>query len=118
MEQERKVVASKRGIVFEYGVVCYRCGVPQEICERWDNYSIQRESGTCQFYGVLIGVVYGVKHAYPEVWKWWFGRREHQVQTREQEMKYFGLIAKGRAVQCTWLLYAFCEMTGRLVEGE
>ncbi len=73
-EQERRVASSKRGIVFEKGVVCYQCGVPRSICERWVSDSVVASGQSCQFYGVLIGVVYGIKHAYLDVWRGWFER--------------------------------------------
>ena len=67
-EQIQKV---QKGIRFEKFSGCYWCGVPQEICNRWE----QSESGKyqrvkekdCQYPGVLIAGVVGVTLSYDEV---------------------------------------------------
>jgi hypothetical protein len=56
------------------------------ICERWSSDGRARvhdEDGKgveYQFYGVLLGVIYGVKHAYLQVWKRWFDKAKGDAQ--------------------------------------
>ena len=76
VERERQIV--QRSIRYPSGQVCYRCGIPRTICEGWSGDGRVREvreggeQRACQFYGVLIGVVYAAKHGYPEIWQSWF----------------------------------------------
>lgn len=72
-EAERQIV--QRRIKFVNNVACYKCGIPRMLCDRWTpDGQFMRGSEGCQFFGVLIGVVYGIKHGYPEVWKDWLER--------------------------------------------
>ena len=70
---ERERTHMQKTIKFPQSHVCFKCGVPRLICERWSSDGWARvhdEDGKgveCQFYGVLLGVTYGVKHAYPQV---------------------------------------------------
>ena len=56
------------------------------IYERWSSdgrvrvYDKDRKEVEYQFYRVLLGVIYGVKHAYPEAWKRWFDIAQRDVQ--------------------------------------
>jgi hypothetical protein len=42
-------------------------------------YDEDRKGVECQFYGVLLGVTYGVKHVYPGVWKRWFDKAKRDA---------------------------------------
>ena len=66
-EEERGKV--QKTIRYPSNVVCYKCGVPQVICRRWsaDGRVLAEGQKDCQFYGILIGVVYGVKHGYSDI---------------------------------------------------
>ncbi|KAK5709420.1 hypothetical protein LTS12_028090, partial [Elasticomyces elasticus] len=113
-EKERKVAASKGGIAFAKQIVCYRCGIPRKMCDRWTDGGFRDSGQSCQFYGVLIGVVYGIKHACPWVWaQWWKkGRwKGADVQGSPQQMQRLGEEAKGQAGGGVWLMHAFWEMT-------
>ncbi|PVH96322.1 hypothetical protein DM02DRAFT_474806, partial [Periconia macrospinosa] len=69
-----KAVEAK--IEFEKYSGCYWCGVPQEICNRWEDNGRGRyqraEGGHCQYQGVLVGgffgLVYGSKDGAVERW--------------------------------------------------
>jgi len=66
-EEERGKV--QKTIRYPSNVVCYKCGVPRVICRRWsaDGRVLAEGQKDCQFYGILIRVVYGVKHGYSEI---------------------------------------------------
>jgi hypothetical protein len=77
---ERERAHVQKTIKFPQSHVCFKCGVPRLICERWSSdgrarvYDEDGKGVECQFYGVLLGVTYGVKHAYLQVWKRWFDK--------------------------------------------
>ena len=77
-ERERKRWQGKGGIRYTWGVACYRCGVPQNMCNRSDPRGGSQSGGACQYYGILIGVVVGIKHGYPTIWQQWWERIQRQ----------------------------------------
>lgn len=94
--EERQSV--QRRIRYPRGHVCFRCGVPRAICSRWsvDGQVREAETGTvCQFYGVLIGVVYAAKHAYPDVWKEWEREVQRDPRWKGEMGTYLGLSIQG-----------------------
>jgi superfamily II DNA helicase RecQ len=70
-EEERRKV--QKTIRYPSNVVCYKCGVPRVVCRRWsaDGRVVVDGQQDCQFYGILIGVVYGIKYGYVQVWDKW-----------------------------------------------
>ena len=83
-DEERGKV--QKTIRYPSNVVCYKCGVPRVICRRWsaDGRVVADGQQDCQFYGILIGVVYGIKYGYVRIWEEWkerAGRRESTVGT-------------------------------------
>ena len=65
----------KRGIKFDKYSGCYWCGVPQDICSRWENngqgkYRLMGE-GSCQYKGVLISAILGIISGHSQVWDQW-----------------------------------------------
>lgn len=48
-EAERDIASKPGGIVFDGGVVYYRCGVPRGMCDRWIDDSVQRSGRGCQY---------------------------------------------------------------------
>lgn len=110
INEERKLV--QRTIRFARGIACFKCGVPQTICERWDGYVDTRRN--CQFFGMLVGVVYAIKYVYPKVWAEWIERarrRNVAVDTESEIRAYLGLEAKGAELDSVQLLQAFMWMT-------
>jgi hypothetical protein len=67
---EREQAHMQKTIKFPQSHVCFKCGVPHLICERWSSdrrARVHDEDGKgveYQFYGILLGVTYRVKHAY------------------------------------------------------
>ncbi|KAI6957743.1 hypothetical protein KC332_g17517 [Hortaea werneckii] len=115
-EAERRVL--QRSIKYPGNMVCYRCGVSKVICQRWsaDGRVPASEFDRCQFFGVLIGVVVGIKHAYPPVW----GRLVQQMERRgvvvrpiEELVRFLGQEAEG-SPGYTELVHTFMWLTERV----
>ena len=70
---DRERVHIQRIVKFPQSHVCFKYSIPRLIYERWSSNGRVRvydEGGKeveYQIYGVLLGVIYGVKYAYPEV---------------------------------------------------
>jgi hypothetical protein len=58
-------------------------------------YDEDRKGVECQFYGVLLGVTYGVKHAYPGVWKRWFDKAKGDAQWEGNTVQFLGSLIEG-----------------------
>lgn len=110
-------------IQFERFSGCFWCGVPQDICNRWEENGrggYQRAAGgDCQYHGVLIGslmgISYGSNHAI----------REHWVQrlvaqgvdgSMEGLIRYFGSKQPFDFVESNHLVAEFCWITRLLAE--
>lgn len=110
-------------IQFERFSGCFWCGVPQDICNRWEENGrggYQRAAGgDCQYHGVLIGslmgISYGSNHAI----------REHWVQrlvaqgvdgSMEGLIRYFGSKQAFDFVESNHLVAEFCWITRLLAE--
>jgi superfamily II DNA/RNA helicase len=74
------IKAMEEQIKFERFSGCFWCGVPQEICNRWERNSYGRyqraRDGVCQYSGVLIGGLLGVALGSAEVGERWRVRLE------------------------------------------
>jgi hypothetical protein len=70
----------EESIQFERYSGCFWCGVPQEICHRWESNSQGRyqrvEDGDCQYKGVLIGGLLGIVFGYNEIGRQWYAQLE------------------------------------------
>ena len=120
-ETERQIV--QRRIVFVGKVACYKCGVPRAMCDRWTaDGQFMREGEGCQFFGVLIGVVYGIKHGYPEIWKDWLrrvmGQTTERVDKDEVIERFLARPVNENGFASSELLQAFMWMTKRIEVGE
>jgi superfamily II DNA helicase RecQ len=93
-ERERKY--AQRAVKFPQSQVCFKCGVPRLICDRWSSdgrarvYDEEGMEVECQFYGLLLGVIYGVKHAYPDIWKRWFEAAKRDGGWRGDMVEFLG----------------------------
>jgi hypothetical protein len=87
-------VIVQREIKFPRMHVCFRCGLPRIVCDRWSDdgraraYDEDGKERVCQFYGVLVGVVYGIKHADPEAWDQWFSAAKKDPGWAGSMVKY------------------------------
>ncbi|KAF2742023.1 P-loop containing nucleoside triphosphate hydrolase protein [Sporormia fimetaria CBS 119925] len=68
---QEEIQRVEREMKFERFSGCFWCGVPQEVCNRWEpseNGRYQRVRGQeCQYTGVLIAAVVGISLSYKEV---------------------------------------------------
>jgi superfamily II DNA/RNA helicase len=56
---------------------CGKCGVPQSMCNRYGENGkggYVRVNGQCQWYGIMASMVFGLRHAYRELWESWMDR--------------------------------------------
>ena len=110
--QER--VAVQRSIRYSTRVICFKCGVPSRICQRWSTDGTVMEPGRdCQFFGVIFGVVFGIKHGYPEIWRRW---QQQQAGLGEgvQTGMLVPYLGQGRGLQglgYSRVMQAFMELT-------
>jgi superfamily II DNA helicase RecQ len=116
-DAERKIV--QRQIVFAEKVSCYKCGVPRLLCDRWTaDGQFMRAGQACQFFGVLIGVVYGIKHGYPRIWKDWLQKATvRMAEGLEEDDVVKRALARPNnegGFASHELLQAFMWMTGRI----
>ena len=115
-EAERARV--QRSIRFAPNAGCYKCGVPRAICERWTaDGQFRRDGQSCQFFGILIGVVCGVKYGYPDVWGRWVEamRRQGQaVGSIEEIERLLARPSKEGGTDSNELLQAFMWLTSKI----
>ena len=119
-EEERR--AMQRSIRYPGNVVCYKCGVPKVICQRWsaDGRVPVDEYKDCQYFGILIGVVIGIKHGYVQAWDEWI---RHMAQRGVRMTNAEGMVgAMGNEVEGgesgTELVQAFIWLTERVGRKE
>jgi hypothetical protein len=111
-------------IKFESYSGCFWCGVPQEICNRWERNSYGRyqrtKDGNCQYRGVLIGGLMGIALGRAEVGERWRVRLEelgvHNVGAGETLIEFLGKKRALETVESNNLAGEFCWITGLIVE--
>lgn len=115
-EVERRRI--QRTIRFGANAGCYKCGVPRRICERWTaDGQFRTEADSCQFFGILIGVVCGVRYGYPSIWGEWVEKisRQGEVGDSVEEIEKFLAQPTSRAgLEGNGLLEAFMWTTARI----
>jgi hypothetical protein len=115
-EEERGKV--QKTIRYPSNVVCYKCGVQRVICRRWsaDGRVLAEDQKNCQFYGILIGVVYGVKHGYGEIWDRWKERACKRGLAVGKDTDVVEALASETLNECggSEMLHAFMWMTDRM----
>ena len=111
-------------IQFERFSGCFWCGVPQEICNRWEDNGQGRyqraAGGRCQYYGVLLGGLLGVVYG-SEAWvaKHWTQRLVEEGIGGSSVEDLIEYLAGKQAIDCVEsnrLVGEFCWVT-RLVDG-
>lgn len=111
-------------IKFERYSGCFWCGVPQAICDRWEDNGqgrYQRASeGTCQYEGVLIAGVVGLVFGYKDrVWERWQRRLEGAGVHLDSDDDFIGYLGKRQGadgIESNYLVGEFCWITGLLAE--
>jgi RecQ family ATP-dependent DNA helicase len=121
-EEERQV--AQRKISYEPYSGCYKCGVPQDICQRFEdngNGGFQLKSGRdpppCQYFGVIFGMLYGIKYGYSKVWEDWMSRLRGMgvdVEDDRKLLKYLGSQKEDWGYQSSRLIWEFLWVMERL----
>jgi len=119
-----EIQRAEKAIKFERFSGFFWCGVPQEICDRWErseNSRYQRVRGQdCQYPGVLIAAVVGIASSYDEVGRRWQIRlREFGSDGGREGEVLFDFLGKKRAletVESNNLAGEFCWMTRLIAE--
>ena len=112
----------QRSIKYAANVVCYKCGVPKVVCQRWsaDGRVPAERHADCQYYRVLIGIVIGIKYGYPiawEEWQWRMQRRGVDIEQAGGTVRVLGSEAVGEEGGSE-LVHAFAWLTNRVEERE
>ena len=108
----------QRSVRFAKGAGCYKCFAPRTICQRWtaDGQSLSGNED-CQFFGIMFGVVCGVKHRRPEVWAGYMERirrRGIEIDSVEAATKFWGQARKREGLESNELLEAFMWSTSKI----
>jgi RecQ family ATP-dependent DNA helicase len=111
-------------IEFEKFSGCYWCGVPQEICNRWEDNGRGRyqraEGGHCQYQGVLVGgffgLVYGSKDGAVEQWVARLVEQGIHAGSMEEFARHLGRKQPLEYVESNQLVAEFCWITRLVVE--
>ena len=117
-----------RTIRFNSWSGCFWCGLPQSICNRWEDNGrggYQRaEAGDCQYKGVLISGIAGILFGYGgQVWRLWQLRLQERGVIHSMEggfskevIEYLGKKRRLSVVESNNLVGEFCWLTSLLVE--
>jgi RecQ family ATP-dependent DNA helicase len=119
-ENERRF--AQRTIRFEAYSGCFKCGVPQDICERFEDdggggFRMKHGGEQCQFFGVVFGMLYGVKYGYERIWEDWMSRLRGvgvDVEDNGKLFKYLGSRREEWGYQSSRLIWEFLWVMERL----
>ena len=114
----------EQGIQFEPYSGCFWCGVPQEICNRWEENGQGRyrrsADGNRQYQGVvlggLMGIVYGSGDRVRERWAQRLVDEGVDGSCMEGLMRYLGAKQPFDCVESNRLVGEFCWITRLLNE--
>ena len=117
-----KAVGEK--IRFEEYSGCFWCGVPQEICNRWEDNGrgrYQRAEGRdCQYRGVLVGgllgLVYGGEEAVAQRWVARLVEQGVDAGSIDGLVRYLGQKQRLECVESNRLVGEFCWVTRLMAE--
>jgi superfamily II DNA helicase RecQ len=118
------IKAIEEEIKFEHWSGCFWCGVPQEICHRWESNSTRRyqrsKDGDCQYKGVLMGGLIGIALGYYEIGSQWQRRLEAMgidgTGPGQSVVEYLGKKGVLETVESNQLVREFCWITRLLAE--
>jgi superfamily II DNA helicase RecQ len=118
-ENERQI--AQRRIRFDAYSACFKCGVPQDICERFEDNGCggfrMKDGVSCQYFGVVFGMLYGVKHGYFGIWEDWMSRLKGMgvdVEDDGKLLKYLGSRREDWGYQSSRLIWEFLWVMERL----
>jgi RecQ family ATP-dependent DNA helicase len=121
---KERIKAIEEEIRFEDWSGCFWCGVPQEICHRWESNNSGRyrrsKDGDCQYKGVLIGGLIGIALGYDEIGSQWYRRLEAQgvngVGPGRSVVEYLGKKRALETVESNNVVGEFCWITRLISE--
>jgi hypothetical protein len=67
----KEVERRRRRIRLESSSCCWKCRCLQSMCNRFDEEGKCDTGKWCQFYGILMAVVFGMKFGFPGIWDGW-----------------------------------------------
>jgi len=115
----------KAKIRYEAFGQCFMCGLPQEVCEKWEDNEAGRwkrvEGRECQYSGALFEGDFRLLAGYREVSGRWIERiREKGVEVERQEglISYLGRRVEGWEVEWNNLTAEFHWIAKRVEEVE
>jgi superfamily II DNA/RNA helicase len=123
-ETREAIKTIEEQIKFESYSGCFWCGVPQEICNRWERNSYGRyqrtKDGDCQYRGVLIGGLMGVALGKAETGGRWQVRLEElgvdNSGRGETLIEFLGKKQALETVESNNLVGEFCWITRLISE--
>ena len=124
MPVKERIKAIEEEIKFADWSGCFWCGVPQEICHRWESNNRGRyqrsKDGDCQYKGVLIGALLGIATGYVEVGSQWCRRLQaigvDGAGPGRTVVEYLGKKRRLETVESNQLAREFCWITRLLAE--
>jgi superfamily II DNA/RNA helicase len=122
-EAARYIKSVRNKVKFEAYTCCFKCGVPQSICQRYrddgdGNFEFV-QGAKCQFYGIISSVVFGVSFSHPEVWEEmveWL--RGVGVEGEEEFLKFLGKRVDKGGITLNNMMLVFREVTLRIEKEE
>jgi superfamily II DNA/RNA helicase len=122
-EAKEMIKAVEEKIRFEEYSGCFWCGVPQEVCNRWEDNGrgrYQRAEGIdCQHRGVLVGGLFGLVHGSDGVAERWVARLVEQGiegNSIEDLVQHLGRKQALECVESNRLVGEFCWVTRLMAE--
>ena len=85
-DQRWRVASRMADLQTKGGRLCFKCTLPKTMCEKWED-GVRDRKVACPWYGILWGVVYGVRSAYVGIWEEWIARQreEHSIEFGSEE---------------------------------
>jgi hypothetical protein len=118
------IQAVEEKIRFEPYTGCFWCGVPQEVCNRWEDNGRGRyqraEGGYCQYKGVLVGALFGLvcgtKNGVAEQWVDHLVEQGTDADSIEGLATHLGRKQAFEGVESNKLVGEFCWVTRLMAE--
>lgn len=124
MQAKEMIKAVEEKMRFEEYSGCFWCGVPQEVCNRWEDNGrgrYQRAEGRdCQYRGVLVGgllgLVYGGEEGVIERWVTRLVEQGVEASSIEGLVRHLGRKQALECVESNRLVGEFCWITRLIAE--
>jgi hypothetical protein len=123
-EAKEMIQVVEEKIQFEAYTGCFWCGVPQEVCNRWEDNGRGRyqraKGGDCQYRGVLVGGLFGLvcgsKNGVAEQWVARLAKQGIQGGSVEVLAQHLGRKQAFECVESNRLVEEFCWVTRLMAE--